>query len=185
MLTLQVRHAARVLRAGGLIAYPTEGVFGLGCLPLARDAVERLLTIKSRDWRKGLLLVAADVAQVAEFAQLPLEPMRSRVLASWPGPVTWLLDARPGVPHWITGGRPTVAMRVSAHPLVRALCETADSPLVSTSANRSGRPPLRRLLQLRREFGTELDAILPGPLGTLGGPTTILDAHSGQIVRGS
>jgi L-threonylcarbamoyladenylate synthase len=185
MSTLHVRRAGRVLRAGGLIGYPTEGVYGLGCLPLARGAVERLLAIKSRSWRKGFVLVAADLAQVTAFARLPPEPNCSRVLASWPGPVTWLLDAQPGVPHWITGGQATVAMRVSAHPLVRALCETVGSPLISTSANRGGRPPLRRLLHVRREFGAVLDDILPGVLGTLGGPTTIRDARSERVIRGA
>src|SRR5262245_64338287 len=93
MSRLALRHAARIVRGGGVIAYPTEAVFGLGCLPRNRAAVERVLAIKRRSWRKGLIVIAASPAQLERYVALPPEPRRSEVLASWPGPNTWVLDA--------------------------------------------------------------------------------------------
>lgn len=183
MRRLALRHAARIVRGGGVIAYPTEAVFGLGCLPRARAAVARVLAIKRRSWRKGLILIAADFAQLARYVELPPEPRRSEVLDSWPGPNTWVLDARPEAPLWITGGRPSVAVRVTAHPLARALCLAVGEALVSTSANVSRRPPHRRLLGLRRDLGSQVDYVLAGALGGHAQPTVIRDGRSGRVLR--
>lgn len=180
---LRLVRAARILRAGGVIAYPTEAVFGLGCLPRHRRAVERVLAIKRRPARKGLILIAAEVDQLARYVVLPPEPRRSEVLATWPGPATWVLDARRGTPRRITGGRASVAVRVTAHPLAAALCRAVGDALVSTSANLSGRPPLRSVLKLRRALGRRVDYVLAGPLGGLARPTPIRDGRSGGIVR--
>ncbi len=183
MSRLALRHAARVVRSGGVIAYPTEAVFGLGCDPCSRAAVARILAIKRRSWRKGLILIGASWAQLERYAELPPEPRRSEVLASWPGPHTWVLDARPDTPRWITGGRASVAVRVTAHPLTRELCLAAGRALVSTSANVSRRPPHRRLLRLRRDLGTKVDYIVAGALGGLAQPTDIRDGRSGRLLR--
>ena len=180
---LAIGRAARTLRGGGVIAYPTEAVFGLGCLPRRRAAVMRLLAIKRRSWRKGLILIAADLTQLAPYVVLPPEPQRGAVLASWPGPHTWILAARPRTPRWITGGRPAVAVRVTAHPGARELCRRVGDALVSTSANLSRRPPHRRLLRLRRDLGREVDYVLAGELGGAERPTTIRDGRTGQVLR--
>lgn len=181
---LAIDRAARIVRAGGVIAYPTEAVFGLGCLPDDRRAVMRILRVKRRSWRKGLVLIGASLEQLERYAVLPPEPRRSEVLATWPGPVTWALPARRSTPRWITGGRDTVAVRLTAHPLARRLCARARSALVSTSANVSRRPPHRRLLPLRHELGRALDCVLAGELGGLAQPTAIRDARTGQFLRG-
>ena len=131
--------------AGGVIAYPTEAVFGLGCLPENRAAVERVLAIKRRSWRKGLLLIGSDLAQLERFVVLPSGRRRKDVIASWPGPVTWVLPATRHAPSWISGGRDSVAVRLTDHPLARELCAAVGQALVSTSANVSRRPPLRDL----------------------------------------
>jgi L-threonylcarbamoyladenylate synthase len=183
MRRLALRRAARVVRSGGVIAYPTEAVFGLGCDPRARAAVARILAIKRRSWRKGLILIGADWTQLERYAELPPEPRRGEVLATWPGPHTWVLDARPGAPRWITGGRPSVAVRVTAHPLARELCLAAGQALVSTSANVSRRPPHRRLLRLRGDLGGKVDYVLAGALGGLAQPTVIRDGRSGRVLR--
>jgi L-threonylcarbamoyladenylate synthase len=180
---LAIARAARTLRGGGVIAYPTEAVFGLGCLPRDRAAVMRLLAVKRRSWRKGLILIAADVAQLAPYVVLPSEPQQSTVLSSWPGPHTWILEARPGTPRWITGGRRAVAVRVTAHSSARELCRRVGDALVSTSANVSRRPPHRRLLQLRRDLGRRVDYVLAGELGGAERPTTIRDGRTGQVLR--
>jgi L-threonylcarbamoyladenylate synthase len=180
---VHVARAARVVLAGGVIAYPTEAVFGLGCLPENRAAVERVLAIKRRSWRKGLLLIGADLAQLERFVVLPGEPRLSEILASWPGPVTWTLEARRHVPRWLSGGRDTVAVRLTDHPLARALCAVLGRALVSTSANVSRRPPLRDLRVLRRELGREVDYVLAGGLGGLARPTVIKDGRTGKVLR--
>ena len=175
--------AARVLRAGGVVAYPTEGVFGLGCDPLDPGAVQRLLDLKSRSARKGLILIAADYAQVRPFVLPPGKQLARRLRGDWPGPVTWVLPAAPGVPGWLTGGRDTLAVRVTGHPLAAALCRAFGRALVSTSANRSGGRAARSALAVRRLFGDAVDLILCGPLGGLRGPTPIRDGTTGGWVR--
>lgn len=182
---LRVAHAARIVRGGGVVAYPTEAVFGLGCDPRDRAAVLRLLAIKHRSWRKGLIVIAADFAQLEPYVVLPPEPRRTQVLASWPGPHTWVLTARGAAPRWITGGRDSLAVRVTAHPVARDLCLRAGMALVSTSANVTRRPPHRRLLLLRRDLGPRVDYVLAGPLGGSSQPTAIKDARTGRLLRGS
>jgi L-threonylcarbamoyladenylate synthase len=180
-----VARAARIVRGGGIVAYPTEAVFGLGCDPRDRAAVMRVLAIKRRSWRKGLILIAADFAQLEHYVVLPPEPRRTEVLASWPGPHTWVLTAGKAAPRWLTGGRDSLAVRVTAHPVARALCLRAGTALVSTSANVSRRPPHRRLLRLRHDLGPQVDYVLAGPLGGSAQPTAIKDARSGRLLRSS
>lgn len=179
----RLRLAARVLRGGGVVAYPTEGVYGLGCDPLDPRAVQRVLDLKGRSTRKGLILIAADYAQVRPFLQPPPKPLSRRLRDDWPGPVTWVLPAAAAVPGWLTGGRDTLAVRVTAHPLAAALCRAFGRALVSTSANRSGGSPSRSALAVRRLFGDAVDLILHGRLGDLRGPTPIRDATTGAFLR--
>ncbi len=183
MNRVAIRRAARIVRGGGVIAYPTEAVFGLGCSPRNRKAVERVLAIKRRSWRKGLILIGADLDQLQRYVILPPEPRRNEVLESWPGPHTWVLDARAQAPRWVTGGRRSVAVRVTAHPLAAELCRTVGDAIVSTSANVSRRPPHRRLLTLRRALGRRIDYVLAGALGDLRAPTAIRDGRSGRVLR--
>jgi L-threonylcarbamoyladenylate synthase len=175
---LRLRAAARALRAGGVVAYPTEGVWGLGCDPLNFDAVTRLLALKRRHWSKGLILVAADFAQLQPFVQLPSRTAQKRAFSTWPGPTTWVFPAAQAAPMWISGERDTLAVRVTAHPVARALCEAFGGALVSTSANREGRAPARSAT-----FRDGIDALVPGALGGLAGPTVIRDVVSGLILR--
>ncbi len=181
----RLRAAARAVRAGGIIAYPTEAVYGLGCDPRDERAVLRLLALKRRPARKGLILIAADFAQIEPFLE-PLSPAdQSRLAATWPGPHTWLIPARPATPRWLRGRHDTLAVRVTAHPLAAALCRICGHPLVSTSANLSGRPPARTALAVRRQLGRHLDHILPGPTGGAAKPTEIRELRSGKRVRGA
>lgn len=172
-----------MLRRGGVVAYPTEGVYGLGCDPLDAGAAERLAALKGRPRGKGLIVIAAHLDSLRPLLA-PLPPdVERRVGAAWPGPVTWVLPAAPGTPAWLTGGRPGLAVRVTAHPLAAALCRAVGGPIVSTSANRSGRRPARTALAVRRAFGAAVDVVLSGPLGGSAGPSEIRDAASGRVVR--
>jgi L-threonylcarbamoyladenylate synthase len=177
-----MREAARCVRAGGLIAYPTEAVFGLGCDPANRDAVRRLIRLKRRAAAKGLILIAADVDQLSPWVRW-LGPSRmAEILASWPGPYTWVLPAAPGVPEWLTGGRASLAVRVTSHPLAAALCQACHTALVSTSANLAGHPPAHSALQVRLRC-PGVDRILHGPLGGLQRPSVIRDGATGRVLR--
>lgn len=181
--TFHIARAVRALDDGGVIAYPTEAVWGLGCDPLDEAAVLRLLALKQRDWRKGMILVAADMVQLAPYLH-GLDAQQQQTLRdSWPGPTTWLVPNNGMAPDWITGGRDTLAVRVSNHPLVTALCRAFGGPVVSTSANPAGNRPARSALTVRRYFLTQLDDILPGAVGGQRQPTQIRNLLTGETVR--
>jgi L-threonylcarbamoyladenylate synthase len=173
------------LRAGGVVAYPTEGVYGLGCDPRNHAAFQRLFAIKQRPATQGVLLIAADFAQVEPYIDVKTVPVQAiaRAVATWPGPHTWIFPRAPDVPAWIAGSQPGIALRVTAHPPAAALCRAFGGALVSTSANRHGEPELRDADDIRAAFGDQIDAILNGRLGGLERPTPIRDAISGANVR--
>jgi L-threonylcarbamoyladenylate synthase len=178
----QLHEAVRLLRAGGVIAYPTETVYGLGCDPYSGAAVLHLLALKQRSIDQGVIVVASDLAQLLPFLQ-PLSPaMRRRIGMPSAPPVTWVVPCRAETPHWLTGQHDTLAVRVSSHPIVRALCEGLGGPLVSSSANLHGRRPATSALAIRRAFGNRLDAIVHGDCGT-GQPSSVRDAVTGRILR--
>ncbi len=179
----QTRTAARWIRAGGIIAYPTEAVFGLGCDPANSAAVQRLLALKNRPWRKGLILIASNRHQLEPWIQQISNTLALPLSKSWPGPTTWLVPAARTCPNWLTGEHDTLAVRVSAHPVVRRLCDILDSAIVSTSANTSGQRPARSVLELRLRFGTRIDFVLPGAVGGRSQPTEIRDLASGRVIR--
>ncbi len=179
MIARDLQRAAHILREGGVVAYATEYCFGLGCDPFNRSAVQRLLRLKQRPVHKGLIVLAADAAQLAPYVDEIPEPAR----ASWPGPHTWLLTPRRSVPGWITGRHPRIAMRITAHPQAAALCRAAGMAIVSTSANRTGEHPARTDREVSQRLGRELDYILSGRVGTARAPTPIRDAVSGKLVR--
>jgi len=175
--------AARWVKSGGIIAYPTEAVFGLGCDPADAQAVSRLLAIKRRSVDKGLILVAANRQQLTPWIQPLSAAHEARLQHSWPGPNTWLVPAAQNCPTWLTGKHSTLAVRVTAHPLVRALCHRLNSALVSTSANISNLEPARSVLEVQLRFAAHIDYILPGQPGSSAQPTPIRDLLSGRTVR--
>lgn len=182
---LSLDAATAALRRGGVIACPTEGVWGLSCDPFDEAAVTRLLAIKQRPVDKGLILVASALAQLDGLAGWDaLPPARcNAVFESWPGPSTWIVPATARVPRWVTGAHDGVAVRVSAHPLLAALCVGFGGALVSTSANPAGAPPPRALEDADPALLAALDGVVPGTTGGLARPTTIRDARSGLELR--
>ena len=175
--------AAHTLATGGVISYPTEAVYGLGCDPFDEKAVMKLLAIKQRAPEKGLILVISDWQQCAALTK-PLSPdLHARILASWPSHTTWIFPASDLAPAWITGTHKSLAIRMSAHPVVRALCQKIDAPLVSSSANLQGCPAITDPTVLAQDLGAQLDFMMPGALGGAKSPSVIKEALTGDILR--
>jgi L-threonylcarbamoyladenylate synthase len=178
---MAARRASDVMLAGGVVAYPTEGVFGLGCLPDDIDAVARILAIKQRSPRKGLILIAAHAAQFDDWVDpavrgaLP-EPDARR-------PVTWIVRPSARVPAIVTGDNPGLAIRITTNPVAAAICDAVEMPIVSTSANVSGRPVARNGLLLHRNFGHLVDYVVPGECGPASGPSEIRELETGRVLR--
>ncbi|MEW6120070.1 MAG: L-threonylcarbamoyladenylate synthase [Pseudomonadota bacterium] len=170
------------LARGGLIAYATESCYGLGCAPRNPQALRRLIAAKGRSAAKGLLLIAADWSQLKPYVA-PLSPgLLAHMKRSWPGPVTWVVPASNRCPALLTGGRPTVAVRVTAHPDAARLCRALGMALVSTSANKSGRKAAKTAAECRRIFGARV-RVFDGRIGTRRRPSTLIDLATGTILR--
>lgn len=177
-----LRTAADVIRAGGIVAYPTESCYGLGCDPRQHGTVRRLLRLKRRRWQQGLILISARLRQLARYIECD-EQQLHQAAETWPGPVTWIMPSRSGVSRWLTGDNPGIAVRITAHRGAAALCNHARTALVSTSANRHGRSPARSAGAVYREFGDSVDFVLAGNLGGSAKPSEIRDILTRRIIR--
>ncbi len=175
-----IRNAALVIKQGGLIAYPTEAVYGLGCDPYQQAAVYQLLALKSRPVEKGLILVVSDLKQLDDFIEPLTNEQIKRIEDS--SNTSWLVPAC-NAPGWLRGSHNTLAIRVSSHPLVKALCKALDQPLVSTSANPGGKQPAKNSLQCHHYFHQELDIIINSNTGSLEQPTEIRDLITQHVIR--
>jgi L-threonylcarbamoyladenylate synthase len=179
-MKLSIAKAADVLLGGGVIAYPTEGVFGLGCLPDDEHAVLRLLRIKRRDPRKGLILIAADKSQLDDWIELDGGALPEADVSQ---PTTWIAPAKQHVSPLVRGEHAGLAVRLTTNPTAAAICDAVASPIVSTSANVTGMPVARNRFVLRRQFGAAVDFIVPGDCGPAAGPSEIRDLATGTIIR--
>lgn len=175
--------AVSTLKHGGVIAYPTEGVYGLGCDALDGQAVDRLLALKERVPEKGLIVIGASLLQLESLLHPLTADQRRRLEADWPGAVTWVVPAAADAPEWLTGGRDTLAVRVPDHALARELCQRFRGPVVSTSANRSGSEAARSGDDVAAIFRDRLDYLLDGETGGRVGPSEIRDLVTGKILR--
>lgn len=172
----------RVLAAGGVLAYPTESCFGLGCDPRQPAALRRVLVLKRRPKIKGLILIAANLQQLRPFILPPSREDLQRFSHYWPGPYTLLLPASPKVHPWLRGRHRKIAVRVTNHPEAAGLCLALGMPLVSTSANLAGKVALTSAAACRRQFGNRVLTV-PGMTGLAGKPSTIIDYPSGRVLR--
>ena len=181
----KVKEAATTLREGGVIICPTEGVYGISAAVSQLKAIQRIIAIKQRAVNKGLIIVAASLGQldaVVNFGALSQDSMRL-IHNKWPGHNTFIVPARAAVPPMLTGGRPTMATRVTDFELLSALCEEVGEPIVSNSANISGSAPLTTLPELQATFAQSVDYILDEPCMGRNKPSTIYDAVSGAVLR--
>ncbi len=174
--------AARVLARGGVVAYPTESCYGLGCDPRNHAALRRLLRLKRRSPAMGVIIIGAHIGQLVPYLDLSDPAVLAPALETWPGPHTWLLPAKPGVSPWLRGAHPRIAVRITAHRGAARLCKLFGGAIVSTSANRHGRSPATRAREVQRMFGSSIDYIVRGRVGGLA-PTEIRDGVTGAVVR--
>lgn len=185
MLQLHPSEIQNTIQQGGVIAYPTEAVYGLGCDPDDDSAIQKLLAVKQRPWQKGLILVASDFQQLAPYideTQLTSAQL-AFAFSQWPGPFTFVMPVKKHVSKYLCGEFDSIAVRVSAHQGVRELCETLGKPLVSTSANLAGEAPALNAAEILASFTGKIDALVLGDLGAQRQPSTIIDARSGKILR--
>lgn len=185
-----LKKAVYTLKTSGVIAYPTEAVWGLGCDPYDEEALSRIVQIKQRDMKKGMLLVASDIKQIEYLLHGVDDAVVKKMADSWRSvdgqpqrSTTWLVPHRGLVQELVHGQYQTVALRVSQHPVVKAMCEQFGGPVVSTSANFSGHEAARNINQVRKFLGHEVDFILPGDIGGQSKPSRIIDAISDRVLR--
>ena len=173
--------AAKILRSGGVIAYPTEGVFGLGCLPSEELAIKRILTIKNRDASKGLILIASDAKQLDPWIKLPSKVSLPKPVDKYP--VTWIVPYSAKISKFVTGKNEGVAIRLTTNPIVQSICSAVESAVISTSANLTGQPIVKNQTELKEKFADLVDYIVPGNCGPALGPSEIRNLISGQVFR--
>ncbi len=175
-----IREAAAAIRAGEVVAYPTETVYGLAVNPFSEDAVERLFAVKARDRDKPVLLIVADAGQLITAVSTITPAAETCIRAFWPGPLSLLLPKAPGLAHGITAGMPKVCLRETSHPIARALCLAFGGPITSTSANHSGDQPARSLDEIDMPgvaIGIDGGTLAPSP------PSTVFDPDERRIIR--
>jgi L-threonylcarbamoyladenylate synthase len=180
--TTLIRKVRAHLKNGGVIAYPTESCYGLGCDPRNGRAVQRLLRLKQRPQSKGLLLVADRFERLAPFVAALDTQEHASLKQWWPGPFTLLLPASRKTPRWLRGAHDSIGVRVTAHPEAASLCRRLGMALVSSSANRSGLRPLKTYADCTRAFGRDA-LVLRGKIGKRKSPSTIIDFKNGRLIR--
>jgi len=178
-----IEQAIAAINHGGVVVYPTEGVYGLGCDYLNEDCVHKILRLKQRDVSKGLVLVASHIQQILPLIQPENRADLARALKTWPGHQTWIFPKSMLTPAWISGHFDSVAVRVSAHPVVKQLCDRLSAPLVSTSANFTNQPTPNNIQEQFKLWGDSVDFYLDLPLGGSNQPSSIKLANSGKIIR--
>lgn len=179
--------AILALTKQGVIAYPTESVFGLGCDPDCEFAIQKILDLKQRPAHKGLILIAANIEQLqnyADFSALSTEQLDT-IKATWPGPFTWIVPVQPSLSKLVSGDFNSIAVRVTQHPLVQALCQAFGKPIISTSANLSGQEACTTAHQVMEMFldNQLLDYVVDEPVTGLENPSQIHDALTGKRLR--
>ncbi|WP_144392453.1 L-threonylcarbamoyladenylate synthase [Pleionea sediminis] len=177
----RIQHASHWVRAGGVIAYPTETVWGLGCDPFCQTAVDRILAVKQRAPEKGFIIIASEINQLRLLTST-LSSENIQKLTSQPRPTTWIMRAHERVPSWVTGGRATIAVRLTQDPFCQQLCNSVGA-IISTSANRSGKDPASSRWDCIRQFYHEVDWVVPGETPENSKPSRIIDMQTGAIIR--
>lgn len=175
-----IAHAGNIIRTGGLVAFPTETVYGLGANALDEEAVRSIYQAKGRPSDNPMIVHIADAAQLADVASEIPEVAIPLIRAFWPGPITFIMKKTPEVPMTTTGGLETVGIRMPENETARALIRAARRPIAAPSANRSGRPSPTTYSDVLEDMDGRIDAILMGEDCKVGIESTVLDL-TGEI----
>jgi tRNA threonylcarbamoyl adenosine modification protein (Sua5/YciO/YrdC/YwlC family) len=176
-------YASTIIRNGGLVACPTESIFGLDCDPNNNDAIKKLIRIKNRSFNKGFILAASSLNQLQPFISTLTNQQKEKILQINNLPITWIVPAKKDINPNLSGGRETIAIRVTQHPILQQLCDSLCSALISTSANPSDMPPAKSVVQVQEYFGTNVDYIIDGELGECKNPSEIRDLLTDEVIR--
>ncbi len=174
-----IKAAGYLMREGGVVVYPTETVYGIGCIASDPDASQRICEIKGRA-DKPLPLICADIEAARRIVEMT--PEAEKLAARfWPGPLTMVLKAKVKYSMWVNHGAPTLGVRVSPHPVAQKLAKAAGGVIVSTSANVSGDEPAHSAEEAREIFGNRVDIILDGGPSPGGESSTVVDLTGEEI----
>ena len=176
-----IRHAAHIIRQGGVIAYPTDTIYGLGCDPYNLQAIELINTIKQRPLDKQFILLAAHIDQIKPLTQLDEE--QEKIITQKTEPTSWIVSANKNTPPWLVDENNTVTIRISNHPNIKRLCEALGHAIISTSANVSGKTPARNTLDLHKYFHSCVDKILASDKKQMGKPSKIIRLCDNETIR--
>ena len=177
-----IRLAAHHIRNNGIILYPTETVYGLGCDPSSYDAVEKLNTLKQRDNHSGFLLLASDLSQLDNYIATP-EPQEIKRISTTETATSWVAKAGKNTPSWLISPDGTIGFRITTHLVARKLCEHLNHPLISTSANIKGGAPVSNTLQCHQLFVGDIDYYLTSSIERTEKPSVIRNLSTGQQLR--
>ena len=176
-------YASRIIRNGGLVACPTESVFGLDCDPNNSAAIKKLIRIKKRSANKGFILVASSLNQLQPFISTLTKKQEEKVIHMNDSPITWIVPAKKDINTNLSGGRETIAIRITQHPILRQLCDSLCSALISTSANPTDMSPAKSVVQVEEYFGASVDYIIDDKLGECQNPSEIRDLLTDEVIR--
>jgi len=176
-----IRHAAHIIKLGGVIAYPTDTIYGLGCDPFNAEAVERINLIKRRPLNKQFILLAGDIKQVRDL--IAITPEQEKMISRNAEPTSWVVNASEQAPPWLTDKNHMLTIRISQHEEVKKLCHALGHAIISTSANISGKKPAQNGLQLYRYFYQQVDKILLANKALAGKPSKIIRLCDNYIIR--
>ena len=177
-----IRYAARIIEQGGVIAYPTESVFGLGCDPDNPQALKKLLAIKNRPAEKGLIILISDLAQARPYIEPLSEQQIALINQQQERATTWLIPRKKSVSTLLCGHHARLAVRLTQHPIAQSICHYTGSALVSTSCNLAGRPEMTNARQVKSQMFTQVDFTVAGATGEQS-PSRIIDLLSGKLLR--
>ena len=178
----QLERVARILKEGGVIAYPTESVYGLGCNPNDDNALRRLLAIKKRDPAKGLIILFSDLEQATPYLEPLSHAQKAQICTPQPRATSLLIKCKPSLSPLLRGQFDSIAVRVTGHPQAKAIIDYTDQPLVSTSCNLAGKPEMKQTSQVRSRMSQSVDLIIAGRCGGEN-PSRIIDLASGRVIR--
>jgi len=176
-----IRHAVHIIKQGGIIAYPTDTIYGLGCDPYNQEAVEKINTIKQRPLNKQFILLAANISQIRSLIQI--EKAQEKKLTQNIQPTSWIVKANPNAPEWLIGDTKTLCIRVTQHDEVQRLCNALGHTIISTSANLSGKKPATNALELHHYFHYQVDKILISNKKQSSKSSTIIRLCDNKILR--